>query len=165
MFRICYTDATFLTKDIKRMNKALSMIIGLIIITSVAGVVFYQSKSFSQYKDGYEQVSGEGIEHELDDDADDATALPGVESATQADTIQSYTMADVGQHKDASSCWSAIDREVYDLTGWISKHPGGERGILALCGKDGTAMFRGQHGTAQKQQNILDGMKIGTLAS
>jgi cytochrome b involved in lipid metabolism len=79
-------------------------------------------------------------------------------------TVTTYTAADVAAHADVSSCWSIIDGNVYDLSSWISQHPGGEQAILSLCGKDGSAIFHGQHGDAQKQADILATMKIGVFA-
>lgn len=79
-------------------------------------------------------------------------------------SLTTYAMANVAIHKDAASCWTVIDNFVYDLTAWISQHPGGERAILSICGKDGTAAFRGQHDNAKKQADILATFKIGALA-
>ena len=87
--------------------------------------------------------------------------------ATTTDTgstsAGNYTMAQVATHKDATSCWSVIDNNVYDLTKWIPQHPGGQQAILGLCGKNGTAAFHGQHDDAKKQADILATMKIGVL--
>lgn len=75
-----------------------------------------------------------------------------------------YTMAAIAAHASASSCWSVIDGGVYDLTDWISKHPGGEPAIKQLCGKDGSDLFHGQHGANERQASILADYKIGVLA-
>ena len=85
---------------------------------------------------------------------------------TSGDTVSTssvYTLADVAAHNGAASCWTAINENVYDLTNWISRHPGGEGAILSICGKDGTNAFEGQHGENQKPQQILATFKIGTL--
>ena len=74
------------------------------------------------------------------------------------------TMAVVAEHNSATSCWTVIDGNVYDLTGWIPQHPGGERAIISLCGKDGTAAFHGQHDDAKRQADILATFKIGTVS-
>lgn len=79
-------------------------------------------------------------------------------------TANTYTMAQVAEHGDATSCWSAINGNVYDLTAWVGSHPGGERAILSLCGEDGSASFNGQHGSYQQALDALATMKIGTLA-
>ena len=81
-----------------------------------------------------------------------------------ADTSTLYTLADIAKHNDASSCWTIINAGVYDLTGWINQHPGGPEAILSICGKDGSAPFNAQHGSAKLQQDILAGYKIGTLS-
>ncbi len=89
------------------------------------------------------------------------------ESAAPAPTSsgeKTYTMADVSAHATAASCWSIINGNVYDLTSWIGKHPGGEKAITQLCGKDGSAEFNGQHGGAMRQANTLAGFKIGAFA-
>ncbi len=75
----------------------------------------------------------------------------------------SYTMAEVAKHATASSCWTAINGKVYDVTRWISRHPGGQRAILSLCGTDGSAAFNGQHGGQSRPAAELAGFRIGSL--
>ena len=94
--------------------------------------------------------------------------MPGGDTSgttTPSDGSQTgtYAMTEIAKHDSESSCWTVIDAGVYDLTTWISQHPGGPGAILGICGKDGTSAFRGQHGNAQKQENILATFKIGTL--
>lgn len=84
-------------------------------------------------------------------------------SGGTAPSSGTYSMADVGQHGSASSCWSAINGSVYDLTDWIDRHPGGPDVIVALCGIDGSAAYNGQHGGQRRPQYYLDLLKIGTL--
>jgi cytochrome b involved in lipid metabolism len=79
-------------------------------------------------------------------------------------TIASYTLAQVGEHGVEGNCWSAINGQVYDLGAWINKHPGGDRAILSICGKDGSAAFNGQHGGDKKPERVLAGFEIGVLA-
>lgn len=74
-----------------------------------------------------------------------------------------YTKAAVATHNSNSNCWVIIDNTVYNLTAWIPKHPGGEGVISSLCGKDGTAMFRAQHGTASLPNTTLAGYRLGTV--
>lgn len=85
-------------------------------------------------------------------------------SASASASASSYTMADVAKHADASSCWSAINGNVYDLTKWVNQHPGGPRVILGLCGKDGTSGFVGQHGGQSRPESILKGFLLGPLS-
>jgi cytochrome b involved in lipid metabolism len=73
----------------------------------------------------------------------------------------SYTLAQVATHSNASSCWSIVQNNVYDLTSWINQHPGGSQAILSICGKDGTVAFEGQHGGQSRPLSELQGFAIG----
>ena len=94
------------------------------------------------------------------------TATPTV-SATPTPTptpvVTGYTMAQVRANNTAKSCWTAIDGYVYNLTNWISAHPGGFGAILFLCGTDGTNAFKAQHENQTKPAIRLDGYRIGPL--
>jgi len=87
----------------------------------------------------------------------------GVPTGPTGVTPPTYTLADVAEHADESSCWAAIDGGVYDLTGWVARHPGGPDRILALCGTDATARFTAQHGTSQRPAGELARFRIGDL--
>ena len=52
---------------------------------------------------------------------------------------------ELGEHRSEESCWMAIDGSVYDLTEFLSKHPGGKAIILKHSGKDATAIFKTYH--------------------
>ena len=79
-------------------------------------------------------------------------------------TPDSYTMEQVRANNTAAKCWSVIDSKVYDLTIWINSHPGGSGAIISLCGTDGTAAFKGQHGGAGAPASRLAGFLLGPLA-
>ena len=94
------------------------------------------------------------------------TATPTV-SATPTPTptpvVTGYTMAQVRANNTARSCWTAIDGYVYNLTNWISAHPGGSGAILFLCGTDGTNAFKAQHENQSRPAIRLDSYRIGPL--
>jgi hypothetical protein len=91
-----------------------------------------------------------------------ATPTP-TPTATPTPTIAGYTMTQVRANNSARSCWTAIDGFVYDLTRWISSHPGGSGAILFLCGTDGTSAFKAQHDNQARPAIRLDGYKLGPL--
>ena len=80
-----------------------------------------------------------------------------------ADAATPYTMADVQSHGAPDSCWSTINGGVYDLTEWVSRHPGGQNAIMRLCGIDGSNRFNRQHSTFQQAIDTLALLKIGVL--
>jgi len=88
-----------------------------------------------------------------------ASATPSQSSAP----IVGYTMAQVKTNNTAKSCWTAIDGFVYDLTSWISAHPGGSGAILFLCGTDGTNAFSAQHQNQARPAVRLDSYRLGPL--
>jgi len=75
-----------------------------------------------------------------------------------------YPIADVAKHGSANDCWSVVSGKVYNLTNWVSTHPGGPGVITAMCGKDGTAMYTGKHGSSTSAGAALNSMQIGVLA-
>ncbi len=91
-------------------------------------------------------------------------ATGGTSGGTSGSTSSGISMAVVATHNSGSSCWTAINGSVYDVTSWINQHPGGPDAILSLCGKDGSAAFNGQHGGQARPANELATFKIGVLA-
>jgi hypothetical protein len=105
---------------------------------------------------GYQEIPGEVIRG--------AAPTPTVAPTPSASaTPAGYTMEQVKANNTATKCWSAIDGKVYDLTNWISSHPGGAGAITSLCGTDGTASFKGQHGGSGQPQSRLSGYLLGPL--
>jgi cytochrome b involved in lipid metabolism len=86
-------------------------------------------------------------------------------TATQTPETQpeTYSMSDVQKHRSTSDCWSVVDGNVYDLTSWIDRHPGGPEAILGMCGTDGSKAYHGQHGNSRRPSSALSLLKIGTL--
>lgn len=79
-----------------------------------------------------------------------------------------YTAAELSKHKSPQDCWVAINGNIYNVTAYLDKHPGGSDLILMVCGQDATKAFNtqggtgGQHSSSAKQE--LEKYKIGTLA-
>jgi len=75
----------------------------------------------------------------------------------------SFTMDEVKIHNSPTDCYTAINGSVYDLTGFISKHPGGPDKIELLCGLDGSSAFNNKHSGQMQPEKTLASLKIGTL--
>ena len=88
------------------------------------------------------------------------TATP---TSTPTPTVAGFTMTQVRANNSARSCWTVIDGVVYDLTKWISNHPGGSGAILFLCGTDGTNAFSAQHQNQARPAIRLDTYRLGPL--
>ncbi len=79
---------------------------------------------------------------------------------TGADT---YSFTDVSTHSDDSSCWTVVRGNVYDLTPFIQKHPGGAKNIMKICGIDGTELFENQHGGQNDPEETITEYYIGSI--
>ena len=86
-----------------------------------------------------------------------------VVSATPTPTIAGYTIEQVKANNSAQKCWSAINGQVYDLTTWISSHPGGAGAITSMCGIDGTTAYINQHKGQTQPASRLAGYLLGPL--
>ncbi len=92
-----------------------------------------------------------------------ATSTTNGSSGQSNGSTGGYTLAQVAAHGSQTSCWTAVNGKVYDVTKWIAQHPGGSQAILSLCGKDGSSAFNGQHGTQRRPNSELAGFLIGSL--
>jgi len=94
------------------------------------------------------------------------TATPSTTPSVKPSPTQAgYTMADVKKANTRAKCWSAIDGNVYDLTAWISAHPGGASAITFLCGIDGSNAFKAQHENQARPAMNLTKYLLGPLTS
>lgn len=94
-------------------------------------------------------------------------------SDNQSSAQPTFTREEVAQHTSKDNCWTIISGDVYDLTAFINRHPGGDE-ILRACGADATTLFNSRqtqdgqtigsgtpHSQAAKEQ--LAKLKIGTI--
>jgi len=87
--------------------------------------------------------------------------VPGTTPQPEQGTPATYTLSELAQHNNASDCWLvANSNKVYNVTDYISKHPGGDK-ILNGCGKDMTEFFNTKHMKQSKEQ--LPAFYIGDL--
>ena len=117
-------------------------------------IVTSRAKSSITIAVGDREVTGEVIRGEK---------LTPTPTATPTATKAGYTMADVKQANTRAKCWSAIDGNVYDLTAWISAHPGGAEAITFLCGIDGSNAFKAQHEGQGRPSMRLSQYLLGPL--
>ena len=78
-----------------------------------------------------------------------------------------FTLKEISQHNSADDCWLLINGKVYNVTGFINSHPGGEA-IIEGCGKDATELFETRpmgSGTphSQRARSWVEDYYIGDL--
>ncbi len=119
-----------------------------------------------EYEDEDSEEEDEDDEHskspQKTTQANPASA-PKPSASTSVSSSTTFTMADIASHNSATSCYSAIGGSVYNLTSFVTKHPGGQSAIKSLCGVDGTTAFSSQHGGQGSPASILAQYKIGVV--
>jgi cytochrome b involved in lipid metabolism len=155
------------------MNKKFILIGGIIfLILIVAGIFIYLNKqkevlSPNQIKTEKQEISPVQDQSIRSQNQEKLTQTSEEEKTKETEKNEknekTYTMEEVSKHNSKESCWTVIRGEVYDLTNWIDKHPGGADKILKICGKDGTDLFIKQHGGKEKPEKILEDFEIGVL--
>ncbi|KAF1955897.1 mitochondrial cytochrome-like protein b2 [Byssothecium circinans] len=70
--------------------------------------------------------------------------------------------AEVAKHSSKNSCWIVLDSNVYDVTSFLGKHPGGAAIILKQAGTDATQEFEKYHPLSYVD-DLPTGSLIGTI--
>ncbi len=113
----------------------------------------------------------EDNDNDEDEDEDSGKDLPVIvlpvatstATSTTGTTVAKFTLTQVAQHNVSTNCWAVVGGVVYNLTSWISQHPGGAVAIIGLCGTDATVAFTAQHGGQGNPARELAGFKIGVV--
>lgn len=168
-------------------DKLISMIIGGVLVLGMGSTVYLTKKpAYIPENNVIASVDGQtqnpvtvninvpkynSTDDDDDEDEDDdgiavspnnSTPTPTPTQPTGT-TSGGITLAQIAGHKSRTSCWSAVNGSVYDLTSWIPNHPGGEQVVLSMCGIDGSSGYNAQHGGRSKPATILGGFKLGAL--
>jgi len=60
-------------------------------------------------------------------------------------------------------CWVAYEGNVYDVTHWLSKHPGGMRSIMSAAGRDATSVMKSLHAPRTLDHYMRRVRRVGVL--
>lgn len=72
------------------------------------------------------------------------------------------SLAEIQKHNLVKDCWVIVNNHVYDVTSFVSLHPGGAANIISYCGQDMTQAFLGQrHSSLADQKHSM--MLLGPL--
>ena len=99
-------------------------------------------------------------------DQTQATALEetGPKPINPAGTIN-LSNSEIKSHNLKSDCWSIVNGNVYNLTTYVQRHPGGASVIANICGKDGSKAFVNEHNTKSKPNNVLSSFLLGPVGA
>ncbi|CAN8098570.1 unnamed protein product [Discula destructiva] len=74
-----------------------------------------------------------------------------------------FTVEEVAQHTSLDSCWVVLYGNVYDVTDFLSEHPGGSKIILKLAGKDATDEYDPIHPPGTIEENLKPEARLGRV--
>ena len=80
--------------------------------------------------------------------------------------LKLYTLEDVEEHRTAKDCWVVRNGNVYDVSGFLEDHPGGEDYILEWAGKDVTEIMKtGDNEHSDSAYEMLSEYLIGRIGA
>jgi cytochrome b involved in lipid metabolism len=80
---------------------------------------------------------------------------------TPGDTL--ITLSELAMHNTAQDCWVALHGDVYDLTNYARRHPGGPSWVTQVCAMDGTSEYARFH--SKSLLRSVAGNMVGPLNS
>jgi cytochrome b involved in lipid metabolism len=105
--------------------------------TLVAGLVFYQDS-----KNSAKNITGAEANQISSTSAGEINVGKAVDATTIiSKNISTLSLAEIAKHNSANDCWLLINNNVYDVSSFISAHPGGAGTIIPNCGKESTQAF------------------------
>jgi len=90
-------------------------------------------------------------------------------SAALSSQDSAFSLDEVQRHSTPSDCWILIDRNVYDLSSYLSEHATKhEYNLSKWCGKDASKAWKDKDGKdkphSRKAEILLRKYRIGVLA-
>jgi cytochrome b involved in lipid metabolism len=144
----------------KAVPKAIKAVLKVVIpITAIASifltVLVGHSGATASWKSRIAQTQGTVLE----------PTNPTPTSPASPTGTMKLSASEVATHNSRSDCWSIVRGNVYNLTSYVQKHPGGASVIANICGKDGSGAFTNQHNSQSKPNNVLSGFLLGAVDS
>ncbi len=78
----------------------------------------------------------------------------------------SITTLEIKKHNSATDCWIVVKGNVYDVTSYLSIHPGGSEEVIKTCGTDASVAYdaiKEGRGHSKIADDDLFSLLIGTV--
>lgn len=94
------------------------------------------------------------------------TGAPAAGAGADDDDEDMYTLTEVKKHTGSDSLWVTYKGGVYDVTQYLTCHPGGKDLLMAQGGKDLEAIWDNYaiHKNNKKAEPMLNAMRIGKMS-
>lgn len=112
------------------------------------------------------EMEAEEVLDEIEEDLDQLEEEVD-EAVDGEEASEELTLDTVAEHGSEDDCWLVVEGTVYDVTEYITSHPGGSA-ILQGCGTDATEMFNSRPGSgtshSETARAMLPDYEVGPLA-
>lgn len=107
---------------------------------------------------------GEEINENIINTSNGSTNTAAVEENGEAAEcgVKYYTLEEIRAHNMSNDTWLIIHDKVYDITGFLEEHPGGEEVLLEQAGADATESFE-DVGHSTDAREMLEQYLVGEL--
>ncbi|XP_033628616.1 acyl-CoA 6-desaturase-like [Asterias rubens] len=85
------------------------------------------------------------------------------QSSAQVSKKSTYTWDEVKEHSSKTDKWVVIENGVYDVSKWVTRHPGGFKVLSHYAGEDATDAFVAFHPDKELVTKYLKPLCIGSL--
>jgi len=142
----------------KRSLLALTILFGVLLVVFTIRNTYGERSSYSPVDESKQLLKSEYSE---------IGNLNKISESEQTDSENSnnkiISASEIAKHNSKDDCWVVYDKKIYDLTSFISKHPGGEDKIIRNCGTTTKFQeeFTNKHGTAKVKMLMEVGTFIG----
>ncbi len=65
-------------------------------------------------------------------------------------TLLRITPSELKLHNKPDDAWAAFGGKVYNISPYLSYHPGGQKELMRVAGRDGSKLFGGFQSSASK---------------
>ena len=147
------------------MNK--NIIIGIVVVAVlVVGYLFLTAENRSENtKSENAQMQYENANEKMNDNSSKETQNKTGQEQALANEMRKISREEFAKHNSKDDCWVHFRGKVYDVTAWLSKHPGGADKIAQFCGKDGfEEAFIKKHKMGKVEKMYQETTYIGEFA-
>jgi fatty acid desaturase 2 (delta-6 desaturase) len=79
------------------------------------------------------------------------------------DDLPEYPWEEIARHTDNSDKWIVVEDNVYNITDWAKRHPGGEKVISLYAGQDASDAWYTFHGDKELVAKYMSALRIGKV--
>ena len=91
-------------------------------------------------------------------------AASSIKTSTNAKSnLKQVTPTLLATKTSIDECWIAYEGEVFDVTHWLAKHPGGIRSIMSAAGSDASSVMKSLHAPSTLKTFMKRIRKVGVM--